>query len=40
MDVSTERGGWCISAVATATVVTSAGADFDECCMQAPVHCW
>jgi len=30
--------GWCISAVMT--VVTSTGADFYECSMQALVHCW
>ena len=32
--------GWCISAVVTVTVVSSTGADFDECGMQALVHCW
>jgi len=32
--------GWCVSAAVTATVVTSTGADFYECGMQALVHRW
>jgi len=27
----TVRGGWCVSAMATATVIISAGADVYEC---------
>ena len=33
-------GGWCVSAVATATVITLDGADFYQRSMQALVHCW
>lgn len=38
--VSTVRGGWCVSALLTATVVTSTGTDFYRYGLQAVVHCW